>query len=445
MKSLSRVASRTGKRLLLLSFSLVIACVLIEIALRLIGYSPAVTAPLTGFHVSHDRLGWSGIPNYSARFKTLNFDSFVQLNDAGFRTVTSKVTPEDGAPEVWMFGDSTTWGWGVSNGEIFADVLQEKVGSSLRIENFGINAYGTVQELLLFEELLGRRNPPEKVILMVCENDFADNLTDQSGARPCLKAVDTAEGFEIANLPVTRRIGGASASLTRFSYAWSFFSYCSSLYKQIRTRRQYEDMFTGSWETADITPEGTDPNRIAEEPYEAIRFVLQRFDALCRQHRIELDVISFPQVTSPYLKTSASVALEEICGELKANVVDIESGMSEDRIKYYIGGNDTHWNAAGNRKGAEVYMDRVGPRLGLDLEESKADSSKPKKENGSVRRAPLIEAFDVAKECWVDGFFIRSGAVVRLLGDRTAIFRRASDAALGSEEVSSVAPRSIAQ
>lgn len=368
MNSLSRIAKQTGKRVFLLSLSLFIAFILIEIALRLIGYSPAVTSPLTGFHVSDDRLGWSGIPNYSARFKTLNFEAFVQLNDAGFREVTSSVTPEEGAPEVWMFGDSTTWGWGVSNGEIFADVLQEKAGPSLRIENFGMNAYGTVQEFLLFEELLGRRDPPRKVILMVCENDFADNLTDQSGARPYLKAVGTTEGFEIANLPVARRIGGASASLTRYSYAWSFLSYCSSLYKQIRTRRQYENMFTGSWETAGIVPEGVDPNRIAKEPYEAIRFAVKKFDALCRQHRIELDIISFPQVSSPYVKTSASIALEEICGDLKANLVDIESGMIEDRINYYIGGNDTHWNAAGNRKGAEVYLDRVGPRLGLAVD-----------------------------------------------------------------------------
>jgi len=365
VEKIAQFGKSIGKKLLLLVASLLVALILIEILLRAIGYSPAVTSPLTAFHQADSRLGWIGTPHHTSRFKTLNFDAIVETDSAGFRKGASSVTPAQGASDVWILGDSTVWGWGVSNEEMFTSVLQEKTGAEIRIRNFGMNAYGTLQESLLLEKLLSENEPPAKLILMVCGNDFTDNLTDQGGARPFLEISNTDTPPTVANLPVEREIGGAVATLTRHSHAMSFLFYCSSLVKQIRKRGEHEDMFANSWKQADKTPKGKAKKPLPTEQIKAMRFALEKIDTICSEHSIDWDIISFPQATTRYAKPATTLALEEIATGLKAELIDLESSMGEDRQKYYIGNGDFHWNAAGNSKAAEVLVEQLGPGLGL--------------------------------------------------------------------------------
>ena len=58
MNRTSQFLAKVGQRLLLLAGSLLVALVVIEIILRVIGYSPAVSSPLTSFHQADERLGW---------------------------------------------------------------------------------------------------------------------------------------------------------------------------------------------------------------------------------------------------------------------------------------------------------------------------------------------------------------------------------------------------
>lgn len=353
--------AQAGKKLLLLGISLLVAFVLVEILLRVVGYSPAVTSPLTAFHQADEQLGWVGTPNHTSRFKTLNFDALVETDDEGFRKVVSSVTPPPEAPEIWLLGDSTTWGWGVSNEEMWASVLQEKIGSAARIRNFGMNAYGSLQEALLFERLLEERDAPRTMLLMVCNNDFTDNLTDQDGARPYVIVSESGEAPTIANRPVERKIGGLAATIAKHSYAVSFVFYCSSLVKQIRKRGEHEQMFAESWEQADKTPKGKAKKPLPDEQIEAMRFAFQEIDALCRKHEIDWKVIPFPQATTRFAKPATTLALEEIVSGLEAEIIDLESEMADDRRKYYIGDGDFHWNAEGNRMAAKILAERIRP------------------------------------------------------------------------------------
>ena len=312
MGKIAQVGKSIGKKLLLLGASLLVALVLIEILLRVVDYSPASTSPLTAFHQADSRLGWIGTPNHTSRFKTLNFDVTVETDGEGFRRNTSPVTPTQDAPEVWVLGDSTVWGWGVNNNEMFTSVLQEKTGPGIRVRNFGMNAYGTLQEGFLLEKLLNENEPPGKLLLMVCGNDFTDNLTDQDGARPYLRIPDTNTPPTVENLPVERSIGGPIATITRHSHAISFLFYCSSLIKQIRKRGQHEDMFANSWKQADKVPKGKAKDPLPSDQIEAMRFSLGKIDALCREHDIEWNIISFPQATTRYAKPATTLALEEI-------------------------------------------------------------------------------------------------------------------------------------
>lgn len=354
-------------RLSLLLLSLFVALVLVEVLLRAVGYSPAVSAPLNGFHVADDDLGWVGIPNRSARFKTLNFDALVETGEDGFRTIVSSVVPHEDASEVWLMGDSTAWGWGVANGGLFADHLQELAGPSVRLRNFGVNAYGTLQELLLLERLLASHKAPAKVVLMVCGNDFDDNLSHRDLKSPCLVPADGGEGFGISNRPVAEKIGGAA--LSRHSRAIAFLSYGSAVFKQVRKQFNERSGDKGS-DTGPrkpvSQPGAASPARVDAPKREAMAYLLGRIDSLCAEHGIVLDVVPFPRAGGRYLRSAESMTLEEICGGLPhTNFVEIETGMVEKPGDYYFGRGDFHWNAVGNRRGAEVYFEKSGPRLGV--------------------------------------------------------------------------------
>ncbi len=361
----SQILPKVASRLVLLLVSAGLALGLVEILLRVLDYSPAVSGPLTGFHVADEQLGWIGIPDHRARFKTLNFDVLVETDGEGFRRVVSGVDPAEGAPEVWVLGDSTVWGWGVADGELFVDQLQELAGPSVRLRNFGINAYGTLQVLLLLERLLASRPAPAKVLLMVCDNDFDDNLSDRNRCSPCLVPAAGGEGFEIANLPVERKIGGFASNLARQSRAVSFLFYCSALAKQLRDRP------AETAEMAKAVPKkpgskAASPARIGSPKREAMEHLLGRFAARCAEHGAALDVIPFPRPAGPHLRSAASMTLEEICADLpQVNFVELETGMAEGDEVHHLGRGDFHWNAAGNRRGAEVYFGKAGPRLGV--------------------------------------------------------------------------------
>lgn len=343
-------------RLALLVCSLVFSFLLVEILLRVFDYTPAVSSPLSGFHVADERLGWKGIPNRRTRFKTLNFDAAVATDAEGFRPVVSGVEPVPDAPEVWVLGDSTVWGWGVDNGGLFVDHLQELAGPSVRLRNFGINAYGTVQQYLLLESLLSTRNPPAKVVLMVCSNDFGDNFSHQELARPYLVPAGSGEGFEIANLPVGRKIGGWKSTAARHSKAFAFLSYCVAMTKQIR--RSIRHAKTASAPSEEPGPGTISDARVGSPQREAMAWMLGRIADLCEGKGATLEVTSFPSASKRILRSTESMTLEEICAELPGvYFVEIETGMGEG--EFFFGRGDFHWNAAGNRRGAEVYFERT--------------------------------------------------------------------------------------
>ena len=70
----------------------------------------------------------------------------------------------DSLPEIWVFGCSFTYGWGVNDAEAYPSVLQEML-PDYRIRNFGVSGYGTFQNLLEYERLLKTETRPVLVVL----------------------------------------------------------------------------------------------------------------------------------------------------------------------------------------------------------------------------------------------------------------------------------------
>ena len=198
---------------------------LLEGGLRLAGRDPVFINPLNSFHRGHPVVGWLGVPGLAARFVRPEFDVRIVTGPDGFRESGARVVPGADAVRVSFLGDSFTWGWGGGQGEVVTDPLQDAAGPGFAILNRGLNAWGTVQQALLLEELVARE-PPDAVAVMFFRNDFANNLDAKGGRRPYLTW--PGPGESAVWHPVRRPLGGwwrelrrRSAALTLLAEGWN--------------------------------------------------------------------------------------------------------------------------------------------------------------------------------------------------------------------------------
>ena len=211
-----------------------------EGVLRLAGYSPSNVNPLKSFHEFDPVLGWRGRKLYTARFKRPDFDVVIAQNAAGFRKQVNLEAKLDKAPHrIFVFGDSFVWGWGVGQGEVFTDRMNLLL-PNYSVHNYGIDGIGTVVEYLLFStEVRKLLRPDDVVLLMFCNNDFADNVD-----RKKVHAEAVNGDVKIVN-PAKPLTTPFEDWLKNHSYLCNFVWYRADLYRLTRVNRNQEDETLG--------------------------------------------------------------------------------------------------------------------------------------------------------------------------------------------------------
>jgi hypothetical protein len=104
---------------------------------------------------------------------------FVNVSEAGFR-VSKNQGPWPPDPEnynIFVFGGSTTFGYGVPDDQTIASYLQDYLSEfttrSVRVYNFGRSSYISTQERVLFEQLLLAGFTPNMALFIDGLNEFA--------------------------------------------------------------------------------------------------------------------------------------------------------------------------------------------------------------------------------------------------------------------------------
>ena len=124
---------------------------------------------------------WSRPVTYEAytQFKERPYDGkYVNVSENGFRVSKNQGPwpPESGNFNVFVFGGSTTFGYGVADDETIASYLQEELAERLnpkiRVYNFARGYYFSTQERVLFELLLAAGIVPDAAIFIDGMNDF---------------------------------------------------------------------------------------------------------------------------------------------------------------------------------------------------------------------------------------------------------------------------------
>ena len=104
---------------------------------------------------------------------------FLNVDADGFRWGRERPPwpIEPAAYNVFAFGGSTTFGYGVPDGDTVPSFLQERLGrvggKPVRVYNFGRSAYYSTQERILFERLVTAGHVPDAVVFVDGLNEFS--------------------------------------------------------------------------------------------------------------------------------------------------------------------------------------------------------------------------------------------------------------------------------
>jgi len=169
--------------LLSIVVSVVIAMLVLEGGLRLIGLGP------TGETINQydPDLGWTKRPNFTAERETSEFDVEYTINELGLRDdpMTSPKKPA-GTYRVLVLGDSFVLGYTVERENLFVDQLEglwQSEGRNVDVINAGTEGYSTDQEVAWFLKH-GAAFEPDLVLLLPYENDLYWNSQDRYQATP---------------------------------------------------------------------------------------------------------------------------------------------------------------------------------------------------------------------------------------------------------------------
>ena len=153
---------------------LLFTAVMAEALARLTGHRPWIVKqadikvePGGRLFQTHPTLGYTHLPG---QFK-ITLDgvfTYEATNLSNTLRISHPLDPypaRDDKKEIWVFGDSITYGQSVNDRGTFCWQLQERV-PNYEFVNFGVQGYGNLQSLIQLREALQARKTPRLVILV---------------------------------------------------------------------------------------------------------------------------------------------------------------------------------------------------------------------------------------------------------------------------------------
>ncbi len=146
---------------------------------------------------------------------------FVNVSADGFRHVKNQAPwpPEAARLNVFVFGGSTAFGYGVADDETIASALQERLAARgaprpAACYNFARGGYFSTQERILFEQLVAEGQTPDVAVFVDGLNEFAfeQPWLAQSLHNVLAAPVRSATRLLVDQLPLTRLLAERKAA-----------------------------------------------------------------------------------------------------------------------------------------------------------------------------------------------------------------------------------------
>ena len=162
-----------------------------------------------------------------AQFKERPYKGeYVNIDNNGFRHTKNQGPwpPKSESINIFLFGGSTTFGYGVSDNQTVASYLQEylseNLGRDVRVYNFGRGYYYSTQELFLYLQLLKSGFVPDFAIFIDGLNDFGIYQNDEPHFSNRLRKLFDPETGEMTKklISMTSLVRGAEMVRNMIAY-----------------------------------------------------------------------------------------------------------------------------------------------------------------------------------------------------------------------------------
>lgn len=168
---LKRIAASAA----LIAFGTLLAIVIVEVGLRLAGLAKPA------FYTYDQYRGWALRPGMQG-WDVKEGEAYVSVNHEGFRGPETTIAKPPGTLRVAVLGDSFTEAQQVPEDRTFSAVIERTLpgcaalhGRKVEVLNFGVNGYGTTQELMTLRHQVWQFSPDLVVLAVFTGNDIVNN------------------------------------------------------------------------------------------------------------------------------------------------------------------------------------------------------------------------------------------------------------------------------
>jgi lysophospholipase L1-like esterase len=167
-------------RFLVVLVSVLIALVVVEIGLRLAGFTyfnPYRADSDLGFTLRPNAEGWW----------TREGRAYIKINSQGLRDVEHSLAKPAGTIRIAVLGDSFAEALQVPIEQTFWSVMQRQLetavagGKKVEVLNFGVSGFSTARELIMLRQRVWQYNPDLVLLLFTPGNDVKDNSRALTG------------------------------------------------------------------------------------------------------------------------------------------------------------------------------------------------------------------------------------------------------------------------
>jgi len=151
--------------------------------------------------------GWRLRPGFDGWFRDEGA-MWVRINSDGLRGREHPLAADPGRVRVAVLGDSYLQATNVAQEQTFAALLESRLtacppraGRQAEVLNFGVNGYGTAQQLLTFRSHVTKYSPDVVVLTMYTSNDIFNNHPELNESRDLPTPYFSLRGDELVLHP----------------------------------------------------------------------------------------------------------------------------------------------------------------------------------------------------------------------------------------------------
>jgi lysophospholipase L1-like esterase len=330
------------QNLSLLIFSTVLALLLGEIALRIMGRTPHfVSAEQRRFWHYHPQLGWAHQPGQEGVFEAPQFRIQVRINQKGLRDREHSYEHPQAMKRILVLGNSFAWGYGVEESDRFSERLETLMG--VEVINAAVSGYSTDQALLWFGSE-GIKYQTDLVILTFCGNDIGDNKRQNVHTiynKPLFLIEEgnmTLEGVPVPKADLHIMFAH------RLRQHTALFNLLISAYKNIEAK---------------ILPNNPPVTKIStpRKPFEITRSLIKEIKNIAQLNGAQFMIVA----TDAYWYGPSEGKYSDFIDALRADgflVLDVAAMKEFDQSDMLIVG-DEHWNSVGHEFVANEIQDYI--------------------------------------------------------------------------------------